>query len=160
MRPRHRTRRGNRSSPLGWHGSQGDLHIDGSESTVGDGTADSTSEGESGVELKTAELGGGCDGLLGHSIHLGAASRGRGSTRSHPEHETRRVHREEWRVREKVMADVGVEDSEIKERSERDGREVELGLGARLSTGCGRNPKTFRGPGVGARWPGRRELPC
>lgn len=50
---------------------------------MGDGTADSTSEGESGVELKTAHLG-----LLGHSIHLGAASRGRGSTSSHPEHET------------------------------------------------------------------------
>lgn len=36
-----------------------DLHIDRGEGTVSDGTADGTSESESGVELETAEFGGG-----------------------------------------------------------------------------------------------------
>lgn len=35
-----------------------DLHIDGSESTVGDGAAHSAGEGEAGVERQTAQLGG------------------------------------------------------------------------------------------------------
>jgi hypothetical protein len=34
----------------------GNLHIDGSQGTVGDGTTDSTSEGESGVEGEAGEL--------------------------------------------------------------------------------------------------------
>lgn len=51
-----------------------DLHIDGSESTVGDGAADCTSQGESGVEGDTAELLGGV-GLcsLEDGIDLGRA---------------------------------------------------------------------------------------
>ena len=54
------------------------LHIDGGETTVGDGTADSTGKGESRVEVKTAELlgSGGLDVLL-DGIHLGGAGRGR-----------------------------------------------------------------------------------
>lgn len=49
-----------------------DLHIDRSKSSVGDGAADSTSEGESGVESKAAELlrssGGGRFSFSGHYI--------------------------------------------------------------------------------------------
>lgn len=52
-----------------------DLHIDGCEATVGDRTADCTSQGESGVELKTAELLGGVGGdLLDDGIDLRRAS--------------------------------------------------------------------------------------
>lgn len=40
------------------------LHIDRSESTVGNGTADSTGKGELAVELKA--IGGGGRGLTGH----------------------------------------------------------------------------------------------
>jgi hypothetical protein len=50
--------------------NESDLHIDGSESTVGDGAADSTSEGESGVELKPRELGSrGSSGSIDLSGH-------------------------------------------------------------------------------------------
>lgn len=49
------------------------VHIDGGESAVGDGAADGTGKGESGVELEARELGGGSDlsggvGLAGHCI--------------------------------------------------------------------------------------------
>jgi hypothetical protein len=58
------------------------LHIDGCEGTVGNCTADSTGQGESRVELDTAELFGGvCDDLLDDSIDLRRA--GRGSRRCH-----------------------------------------------------------------------------
>ena len=55
-------------------GKGNNLHIDGSESTVGDGTADSAGKGESGVESNAAELGrGGGLGLLDDGIDLGRA---------------------------------------------------------------------------------------
>ena len=47
------------------------LHIDGSETTVGNGTADCTSQGESRVELKTAELlWGVCGDVLDNGVDL------------------------------------------------------------------------------------------
>lgn len=60
------------------------LHIDGGKTTVGDGTADGTSKGESGVEVETAQLcwvGDGSDILL-DGIQLGRASGGGGSSAS------------------------------------------------------------------------------
>lgn len=53
-----------------------DLHIHGSQTTVGDGTADGTGEGESGVKGDARELlgGVGLDGLL-DSIQLHGAGR-------------------------------------------------------------------------------------
>lgn len=52
------------------------LHIDWSESTVGDATADGTSKGESGVEGSAGKLAWllCCDGIL-HGIELGRAGR-------------------------------------------------------------------------------------
>lgn len=56
---------------------QSDLHIDGGKTTVGDGTADGTSKGESGVEVKARQL---CwavgSGLLLDGIKLDRAGRG------------------------------------------------------------------------------------
>lgn len=52
-------------------GSDCNLHIDRSESTVGDGAADSTSEGESGVELEPREGSRG-----GRSVDLRSSSGG------------------------------------------------------------------------------------
>lgn len=50
------------------------LHIDGCEASVGDSTADCTSQGESRVESNTAELLGGVGGdLLNRGIELGRA---------------------------------------------------------------------------------------
>ena len=49
-----------------------DVHINGSEGTVGDGAADGTGERESRVETNAAELGSGGDsGLLDDSVDLG-----------------------------------------------------------------------------------------
>jgi hypothetical protein len=45
------------------------LHIDGGKSTVGDGAADSTSKGESGVKLEPRELG---SSRCSRSFHLGS----------------------------------------------------------------------------------------
>jgi hypothetical protein len=54
------------------------LHIDGGETTVGDGTADGTGKGESRVEVETAELlGSGSLDVLLDGVHLGGAGRGR-----------------------------------------------------------------------------------
>lgn len=50
---------------LSKHGKE-DLHVDRSESTVGDGTADCASQGESGVESHAAELLGGAGSDLLH----------------------------------------------------------------------------------------------
>lgn len=61
------------------------LHINGGKTTVGDGTADGTSKGESGVEVEAGgrvDVGSGGDVLL-DSIKLGRAGRGRGSRSSH-----------------------------------------------------------------------------
>lgn len=57
------------------HGSGGsDVHIDGGEGTVCYRAADGTGEGESGVELETAELARGAGGsLLDDGIDLGRA---------------------------------------------------------------------------------------
>lgn len=53
---------------------RGDLHIDGGETTVGEGAADSAGEGEAGVELEAAQLGRGSGlGLLLDSVKLDAA---------------------------------------------------------------------------------------
>lgn len=56
----------------------GYLHIDGCESSVGDGTADGTGKGESRVEVDTAELLWGTLGLdsLLDGVQLAGASRG------------------------------------------------------------------------------------
>jgi hypothetical protein len=55
------------------------LHIDGCESTVGDCTADSTCQSESGVEGNAAELLGGFGGeILDDGIDLRRASGGCG----------------------------------------------------------------------------------
>jgi hypothetical protein len=55
-----------------------DLHIDGCEGTVGDGTADSASQGESGVESDTAELlGSAGSDLLDDGIDLCRAGGGK-----------------------------------------------------------------------------------
>jgi hypothetical protein len=49
-----------------------DLHIDGSQTTVSDGTADGTGKGESGVQSKTAQLAWRVGlGLLDDSFNLG-----------------------------------------------------------------------------------------
>ncbi len=62
--------RSGKGSPAG----EIDIHINGGEGTVGDGAADGTGKGESGVETKAAQLrsrrdGGG--GLLDDSVDLG-----------------------------------------------------------------------------------------
>lgn len=50
------------------------LHIDGSKSTVGDGAADSTGEGEAGVEGEAAQLLGlGSLDILDNGVELGRA---------------------------------------------------------------------------------------
>ena len=69
---------GGRAEKLRARRTGGFLHIDRGETTVGDGTADGTSKGESRVEIETAELlgSGGLDVLL-DGIHLGGAGRGR-----------------------------------------------------------------------------------
>lgn len=52
-----------------------DVHIDRSQGTVGDGAAEGTSKGESGVEVDTAELArSGGSGLLDDGIDLVRAS--------------------------------------------------------------------------------------
>lgn len=60
-------------------GVKADLHIDGGQGAVGDGTADGASEGESGVEGEARELLGVelLLSLLLESVELVAAGRGR-----------------------------------------------------------------------------------
>jgi len=69
---------GGRAEELRARPTGGFLHIDGGETTVGDGTADGTGKGESRVEVESAELlgSGGLDVLL-DGIHLGGAGGGR-----------------------------------------------------------------------------------
>lgn len=55
-----------------------DLHIDGSETTVGDGAAHGTGEGEARIEGEAGQLlGAGSFDVLLDSVQLGAAGRGR-----------------------------------------------------------------------------------
>lgn len=57
-----------------------DLHIDGGEATVGDGTADGTSKGESGVEREAAQLlRSGSSDILLDGVQLDGAGGGRRS---------------------------------------------------------------------------------
>lgn len=53
------------------------IHIDGGETTVGDGTADSTGKGESGVESEARLLLGGLSlDVLDDGVDLGGSGRG------------------------------------------------------------------------------------
>lgn len=55
----------------------GDIHINGGEATVGDGTADGTGEGESRVKVDTGRFCWvGSDGLVLQGIELDGARRG------------------------------------------------------------------------------------
>lgn len=64
------------------------LHIDGGEGTVGDGAADSTGKGESGVEGNAGKLAGGVGlGLLDDSVNLSG---------SHCEYVVRNWTKEKW----------------------------------------------------------------
>lgn len=59
------------------------LHIDGGESTVGDGAADGTGEGKTGVELEAAVLGRRGGGGRGSGLLSDGRGAGSGSGRRH-----------------------------------------------------------------------------